>query len=97
MNVLNMDVLDIPVVVSADIITCVYIGDENVQYVFEMPHTTSMVKRKRAAISFLNDMGFEDANEYNVLIRRVVENGVKYRLRFETVMKCGTRIIEEGK
>lgn len=97
MNVHNMDVLDLPVVVNADIVTCVYIGDENVQYVFEMPHTTSIAKRKRAAISFLVDMGYADANEYNVLIRKVDENGVKYKLRFETVMKCGTRIIEEGK
>lgn len=80
------------VIVSLDLITCVYVGDENIQYIFEMPHTSSIAKRKRAAVSTLVDIGYADANEYNVLIRQVTENGVKYSIALDDLTKYGTKL-----
>ena len=80
------------VTVNVDQITCVYVGDSNIQYVFEMPHTSSVAKRKKAAINALVDIGYADADDFNVLVKGVKENGVKYRIAFDDVKKYGTKI-----
>lgn len=80
------------VTINVDRVTCIYVGDRNIQYVFEMPHTSSIAKRKKAAILALVDIGYADADEFNVLVKGVEENGVKYRIAFEDVQKYGTKI-----
>lgn len=81
------------VTVALDKVWCLYAGEsEQIELLFEMPHTTSTSKRVKAAINALVDAGCEDANKFNVLIKGVSENSVKYRIALEDLQTIGEQV-----
>ena len=81
------------VVVSLDQVLCMYVGEsEQLELLFEMPHTTSISKRVKAAINALVDAGCVNANRFNVLIKGVSQNSVKYRIALEDLQTIGEQI-----